>query len=101
VKGSNNENSNIISGRRAGSPNELEFVQQVLSVWSNFVVVMLCPLFRNPTRNNLVLPAPWHDTMTILSFKVDQFCVLLVLFPVVAGSAGGNAISLPNELEFV
>jgi hypothetical protein len=59
------------------SPNELEFVQWVLSVWSQFVLRMKSTLLTNPPpKSHIFLVLAWHCTMPILSFKLDHFATL-------------------------
>jgi hypothetical protein len=62
-------------------PNEPDFVQKFLSIRSQFVLCMKCPLRTNPLSKSLVLLVPfWHDTMAILSFQLDQLFILLMPF---------------------
>jgi hypothetical protein len=60
---------------------------------------MRFPLGSDPLPQSLVFL--WHDTMTILLLKLDQFLIVLAPFLVEAGNAGGNSISLSHsELNF-
>jgi hypothetical protein len=54
-------------------PKEPDSVQNCLSVWLNFVILMKETLFNNPLRKSLVLLVPgWHHTVAMFSFKVDK-----------------------------
>jgi hypothetical protein len=60
------------------NPNELEFVQQVLSILSHFIRGVLESLPVHPIRKGLV--SSWHRTMAILLFKLSHFVMLHVPF---------------------
>jgi hypothetical protein len=52
-------------------PDEPDFVQNSLSIKSNFVMVMQAPLLTNPHPKRCVILVPLsHLTMAILSFKL-------------------------------
>jgi hypothetical protein len=78
-------------------PNEHQFVQLVLSILSQFVRVTKVPVPTNPPPESLVWLVLRHETMAILSLKLDHFLMLqMPLLVVVAG-----AINTPNEPEFI
>jgi hypothetical protein len=52
-------------------PDEPDFVQKYLSVWSQYVVCM-------KSHSLVLLVLEWHDTMALLSWKLDQLFMLLV-----------------------
>jgi hypothetical protein len=63
------------------SPNEPDFVQNSLSVWSKFVLVMIFPLRANPHPKSLVfLVSFWHHTIAIVLFKFDKLFILHLPF---------------------
>jgi hypothetical protein len=67
-------------------PNESDFVQNSLSIKSNFVTLMKGPLPLNPPpkKRLVLLVSPWHHAMALLSFKLDNLFIfhipLLVMF---------------------
>jgi hypothetical protein len=61
-------------------PNEPNFVQNSLLVWSNFVALVIAPLVSNlsfPWRLVLVV-TPWDHTMVILLFELKKLFMLHV-----------------------
>jgi hypothetical protein len=70
-------------------PNKPNFVQKFLSILSNFLFGMNVPLVTNPLPKSLVLLVQsWHDTMTILSFKIDELFILFTPVLVERGLQG-------------
>jgi hypothetical protein len=62
-------------------PNESDFVQNSLSIKSNFVIVMKVPLCANPPPKRLfLLVREWHPTMSIDSLKLDKLFIVHVPF---------------------
>jgi hypothetical protein len=66
----------------AGSfPSEPDFVQKLCSIKWKFVIVMKPPLLTNPAPERpVLLVTPWHITMAIVSFKLDQLFKLRIPF---------------------
>jgi hypothetical protein len=85
----------------ASFPSEPDFVQESLSIRSNFVIdIMTLSLRTNPLPKSLVLLVPkWHHTMAIFSFKLHQLFTLLVPELVVGFQA--TTASFPSEPDFV
>jgi hypothetical protein len=66
-------------------PSEPNFVQNPLSIKSDFVALMIAPLPANPPpQTGILLVASWHHAMAVLSFGLDKLFMLhvplLVLF---------------------
>jgi hypothetical protein len=62
-------------------PNEPDFVQQFLSINWNFVSDMISTLVTNPSPKRHVFPIPFgHETMVMLSFKLDKLFIPLIPF---------------------
>jgi hypothetical protein len=82
-------------------PNEPDFVQTFLSINSKFVIDMTLPLRMNPQPKRLVFfVLKRHQTIAILSFKLDQLFILLVP-ELVVWFEGVGAVSFPSEPDFV
>ena len=60
-------------------PNKPYIAQQILSILSNCVVCMIVPLLIDPQPEGLVMLVPsWNDTIPILLFIIEQFCILQI-----------------------
>jgi hypothetical protein len=82
-------------------PSEPDFVQQSLSVNSNFVIDVIGPLVADSAPQRLVLLVTfWLQTMAILSFKLnDLFALLVPEFVQLVHDVG--AFNFPIEPDFV
>jgi hypothetical protein len=102
VERSNDETS-YIHCKSAGCkgaiiPGESDFVQKFLSVWSHFVFGVTLPLARNPDpKRRVFFVLLCHRAMSFLSFKLDEFFMLLVPELVVWCEVAG----FPSEPGFV
>jgi hypothetical protein len=82
-------------------PSEPDFFQTFLSIKSKVVIDMSGPLHADPPpkkRRDLIL-TPWHDAMTMFSFKLYQLFISLVP-ELVVWFEGGRVVSFPSEPDF-
>jgi hypothetical protein len=102
----------MCGARRAGCkrisfPDEVEVIEQFLSVWSHFVLGVTFPLAANPISKRLVLlVTPWHNTMAMVSFKLDKLFMLrfplLVMFrqTKIGSDVAFCSVAFPSEPDF-
>ena len=98
----------VIAGNAGGIainfPSEPDFVQKLLSIKSQFVLPVIASLLINPTPKSLVfLVTEWHETVAILSFKIEQFFILQIpfLIPFLPGFRHGSQLVVFGCLLFV
>jgi hypothetical protein len=84
-------------------PDETDFVQKFLSIKFKFVFDMRLPLVNNPLpkQRHVFLVPRWHETMSILTFILDQLFILLPPFTVKNLDIACRFINSPNEPDFV
>jgi hypothetical protein len=79
-------------------PDEVEFVQKLLSINSKVAVDMISRLHANPHPQRLILlVTAWHHAMAIGSFKLDKLLMLHVPFLILFRHGSQKALLMQQK----